>query len=69
MRGGYFVATSNVDEQFEAAGFAAERVLAVHGTLFEKDPYCGLYKAMFGRMARAARELAREAVSVRGVAA
>lgn len=34
MRGGYFVATSNVDEQFEAAGFAAERVLAVHGTLF-----------------------------------
>lgn len=34
MRGGYFVATSNVDEQFEAAGFAAERVLAVHGTVF-----------------------------------
>ncbi len=45
------------------------RTYTVHGTLFEKDPYCGLYKAMFGRMARAARELAREAGSARGVAA
>ena len=45
------------------------RTYTVHGTLFEKDPYCGLYKAMFGRMARAARELAQEAVSARGVAA
>jgi NAD-dependent SIR2 family protein deacetylase len=31
---GYFVVTSNVDGQFETAGFAAERLLAVHGTLF-----------------------------------
>jgi radical SAM protein with 4Fe4S-binding SPASM domain len=45
------------------------RTYTVHGTLFEKDPYCGLYKAMFGRMARAARELALEAVTARGVAA
>ena len=33
MRGGYFVVTSNVDGQFEAAGFAAERIVAVHGSL------------------------------------
>ncbi len=33
MRGGYFVVTSNVDEQFEAAGFAAERIVAIHGSL------------------------------------
>ena len=46
-----------------------DRTYTVHGTLFEKDPYCGLYKAMFGRMARAARELAREASTARGVAA
>jgi len=45
------------------------RTYTVHGTLFEKDPYCGLYKAMFGYMERAARELAREAVTARGVAA
>ncbi|HRD67057.1 MAG TPA: radical SAM protein [Candidatus Competibacter sp.] len=45
------------------------RTYTVHGTLFEKDPYCGLYKAMFGHMARAARELAREAASVRGAEA
>jgi NAD-dependent SIR2 family protein deacetylase len=34
MRGGSFVVTSNVDGQFESAGFAQERILAVHGTLF-----------------------------------
>lgn len=45
------------------------RTYTVHGTLFEKDPYCGLYKAIFGRMARAARELALETVAKRGVAA
>lgn len=45
------------------------RTFTVHGDLFEKDPYCGLYKAMFGRMARAARELAREAAIARSVAA
>jgi radical SAM protein with 4Fe4S-binding SPASM domain len=39
------------------------RTYTVHGSLFEKDPYCGLYKAMFGRMARAARELACAAVA------
>ncbi|HAO31615.1 MAG TPA: SPASM domain-containing protein, partial [Candidatus Competibacteraceae bacterium] len=42
------------------------RTFTVHGTLFEKDPYCGLYKTMFGRMERAARELAREATAARG---
>lgn len=31
---GYFVVTSNVDGQFEKAGFGAERVLPVHGSLF-----------------------------------
>ena len=31
---GYFVVTSNVDGQFETAGFAAERLLAMHGSLF-----------------------------------
>ncbi len=45
------------------------RTYTVHGTLFEKDPYCGLYKAIFGQMARAARELALETVAKRGVAA
>lgn len=45
------------------------RTYTVHGTLFEKDPYCGLYKAMFGRMERAAREQARKAMSARVVAA
>lgn len=45
------------------------RTYTVHGTLFEKDPYCGLYKAIFGRMARAARELALETVTKRGAAA
>ncbi len=43
--------------------------IPVHGTLFEKDPYCELYKAVFGRMERAAQTLAREAVAARGVAA
>ncbi len=33
MPGEYFVATSNVDGQFEAAGFAAERLLEVHGRI------------------------------------
>jgi radical SAM protein with 4Fe4S-binding SPASM domain len=45
------------------------RTYTMHGSLFEKDPYCALYQAMFGRMQRAARDLAREAVAARGVAA
>jgi len=45
------------------------RTYTVHGSLFEKDPYCELYKTLFGRMERAAQELAREAVAARGVAA
>ena len=45
------------------------RTYSVHGTLFEKDPYCELYKDMFGRMERAALDLAREAVAARGLAA
>lgn len=31
--GGYFVYTSNVDGQFQQAGFAAERIYECHGTL------------------------------------
>jgi radical SAM protein with 4Fe4S-binding SPASM domain len=45
------------------------RTYTVHGTLFEKDPYCGLYKAVFGRMARAAHELALEKVAQHRLAA
>jgi len=45
------------------------RTYTVHGTLFEKDPYCELYKVVFGRMEQAARELARAAIAMRGVAA
>lgn len=45
------------------------RTYTVHGSLFEKDPYCELYKTLFGRIERAAQELAREAVAARGVAA
>jgi radical SAM protein with 4Fe4S-binding SPASM domain len=41
------------------------RAYTVHGTLFEKDPYCALYKTLFGRMERAAQDLAREAVATR----
>lgn len=41
------------------------RTYTVHGSLFEKDPYCELYKVIFGRMERAARELVREKVAVR----
>jgi len=35
------------------------RAFSVHGTLFEKDPHCGLYRALFGHMASAAARLAR----------
>ncbi|MBK8752621.1 MAG: radical SAM protein [Candidatus Competibacteraceae bacterium] len=45
------------------------RTYTVHGSLFEKDPYCELYKVLFGRMERAAQELAREAVAARSLAA
>ncbi|HRY15207.1 MAG: radical SAM protein [Candidatus Competibacteraceae bacterium] len=36
------------------------RTYTVHGSLFEKDPYCELYKTMFSRMERAARDLVQE---------
>ncbi len=45
------------------------RTYSVYGSLFEKDPYCELYKVMFGRMELAARELARDAVAARAVTA
>lgn len=45
------------------------RTYTVHGSLFEKDPYCELYKAMFSRMQGAAQELAREAVAMQPIAA
>jgi uncharacterized protein len=35
------------------------RTFTVHGTLFEKDPHCALYKALFGHMADAAARVAR----------
>jgi NAD-dependent SIR2 family protein deacetylase len=34
---GYFVYTSNVDGQFETAGFAADRVVACHGTIHHEQ--------------------------------
>ena len=45
------------------------RTYSVYGSLFEKDPYCELYKVMFGRMERAAQELARDAVAARAITA
>lgn len=46
------------------------RTYSVYGTLFEKDPYCELYKALFERMERAAQESAREKrLGARSVAA
>ena len=44
------------------------RTYTVHGSLFEKDPYCELYKALFERMQRAARDLAQAAVATRRAA-
>jgi uncharacterized protein len=35
------------------------RAFSVHGTLFEKDPNCALYRSLFGHMAAAAARLAR----------
>ena len=45
------------------------RTYTVHGSLFEKDPYCELYLALFERMERAARERAQAAVANRRLAA
>ena len=45
------------------------RTYTVHGSLFEKDPYCELYQVMFSRMQRAARDLARESLSMQPMAA
>ena len=36
------------------------RAFSLHGTLFEKDPHCALYRALFERMASAAAGLAAE---------
>jgi uncharacterized protein len=38
------------------------RAFAVHGTLFEKDPHCELYRALFAHMAGAAARLARGSI-------
>jgi radical SAM protein with 4Fe4S-binding SPASM domain len=35
------------------------RAYSVYGTLLEKDPYCAVYRALFGHMAAAASTLAR----------
>lgn len=35
--GGFFVVTSNVDGQFQKAGFPADRVLEVHGTIHQNQ--------------------------------
>ncbi len=45
------------------------RTYTVYGSLFEKDPYCELYLALFARMERAARERAQAAVATRRRAA
>ncbi len=39
------------------------RTFTVHGTLFEKDPHCELYKTLFGHMAGAAARLAHHATA------
>ena len=39
------------------------RAFSVHGTLFEKDPNCALYRSLFGHMAAAAARLARTSVT------
>jgi hypothetical protein len=39
-------------------GGCAVRAFSVHGTLFEKDPHCELYRSLFGHMAAAAARLA-----------
>jgi radical SAM protein with 4Fe4S-binding SPASM domain len=41
------------------------RTYTVYGSLFEKDPYCELYKILFGRIERAARNLAQAGVQRR----
>ncbi|CDI03270.1 Radical SAM domain protein [Candidatus Competibacter denitrificans Run_A_D11] len=45
------------------------RTYTVHGSLFEKDPYCALYQQMFGHMEQAARKLARQASATPSLAA
>ena len=45
------------------------RTYTVHGSLFEKDPYCELYKTLFSRMQRAAHDLARESAAMQHIAA
>jgi radical SAM protein with 4Fe4S-binding SPASM domain len=40
------------------------RTYAVRGTLFEKDPYCPLYKALFRDMERRGREVLRTATAL-----
>jgi NAD-dependent SIR2 family protein deacetylase len=51
---GHFVFTSNVDSQFQRAGFAAERVVECHGTIeFEQcmnDCGVGVFDAPAGRV-------------------
>lgn len=44
MAGGAFIFTSNVDGQFQRAGFAAERVLEIHGSIHHMQCLrgCGL---------------------------
>ncbi len=43
------------------------RTYSFHGTLFEIDPYCGLYKGLFKQLEESAVKLAREAVDSRKV--
>lgn len=45
------------------------RTYTVYGSLFEKDPYCELYKVLFSRMQRAAHDLARESAAMQRIAA
>ncbi len=39
------------------------RTFTVRGTMFEKDPYCGLYKSIFRHMEQAASWLVRGPVA------
>lgn len=45
------------------------RTFTVRGTLFEKDPYCGLYKALFGGTENVARRIASERAGISDVSA
>ena len=69
MPAGYFVVTSNVDGQFETAGFAAERILEQHGNIhrYQCSRPCG--SAIWQRRSAGSRDRSRDAHGAGPVAA